>query len=334
MATNIYFLWSSGYSIPAYLTDVTSTYTGKYLKCSSSSFGSTGGTDTHTHTTNTMTIGNNSSGKSVNASDGFATIRLHSHNNGTISGLTSNNDASYYTLGLVRMDLSTWDSYYKVLPPGVVTPTLVSLNRTGYSRMSSLDNKCVKIGTPGSSGGNTNHIHNTSFTTTSCNVSDTIDYGSVAGASEYLSHNHTFSANSSSGVHSLARVSTRLYQVTQILNETPSGVIAFVDGTPSSNWDIVTAWNDYYLESLDQDSATSGSNTHSHTVSNNTSVHTTSSKNFYSGSLNACAYSHFHSVSFNLVSVNHEPQYVTLIPVKLNTTLIAERPHTICVVGS
>ena len=325
--TNIYFLYRGASPPSPY--QVKATWDGKYIRFGS--HGTTGGSSTHTHTgSNKQCSSAPSSSNYIRAAGSFEAMKSHTHSiSESIS--SQNNDPSYYTLSLIYMDLAEWELSERRIPKDAVILSEASLAAwTEVARLSVADGKLIKLGTPGSVGGNVNHSHVVSGSLSSGGnyfryVNQ--DFCDV-GEHWYASHTHTLNFSSSSKTIFPARMQTRLYYALATTLKAQSGIIAFVDAPPSANWAIVS-WDNNFLESADVNAVQTGSNTHDHLAASGNS---SSYGNAFctQGMDNDGPYqsSHQHQVTLDLQSASNQPLYVNLYPVKLLNTLVHEVTYT------
>lgn len=336
--TYYYFLFDGTGGTPTGYTAITA-YDGKYLRFSNSyaGFGSTGGSATHTHTTSSASVGTcGTYSDKQQSGSGAAIQQAHSHSAPTsYGGLSANNAPSYYTLQLIRIDMTTWENSYKKFPIGSIL--LASSTLSGFtelSRFTSADGKLIKLGTAGSTGGSATHTHTLTGTlqnnTSTYNSNTSSDYPAYPTLAD--SHNHTVSITTPSVDIMPIRIQTRMYKVLSKAYRAAAGCIAFADGNPSANWELVD-WNGYFLQSVDSDVVTTGSSTHAHSsLSGTSSGHnpgTVAAKD--ANAINTANRPHYHSFSINMDSIAHTPEYVDLVPIRLKNTLLAQKPRSICV---
>jgi len=331
--TNLYVLGNAG-SAPSGWTKIT-TYDGYYLRFGNSyaGHGTTGGSATHTHGSSGVTIGNCSGSSFYFNLTGTNMMKVHSGTLNITSGTSGSNTPPYYELELYRINLTTWETSHKYFPVGSILLSDSVLSGSEMSRFSSPDGRLLKFGSPGLTGGTAGHTHavagNVSCTSLNLSVGS-YDDGDVSNPTD---HTHAWSTTSNSQDVTPLRLQTRFYRVNQLVNRALTGAICFVDDTPSANWDLMSGWNGYFAESLDG-YTTTGSNAHEHNGLSTTSANYTASVLRYRSGTTSRTFAnrpHNHTVAFNLASADHTPQYVTLIPVKLNTTLYRPMGRSICV---
>lgn len=257
---------------------------------------------------------------------------MHTHSHvipATYSGY-SNNDPAYYTLSLWRIDLATWESDWRCFPAGAVVLSTTAISCTGMSRFTTIDDTLIVLGTPGSSGGRTTHTDHTISVTLSTKSAGISGYQTGGGGSwtyaKPESHGHTATISSVPSNSILpARVKTRAYLITSETDRAMQNVVCFFDATPTSKWTLLSSWNARFFQCSDSDPTLDGADTHSHTSGSTTSSSYTAGKYTYHKpyeTANNCAIIHSHPVAVGLESASHVPEYVSLCPYYLNTTLL------------
>lgn len=326
--TNIYFLWKGGTPPSPY-----SKWTGgdgNYVRFTNNVnlWGQTGGSASHTHNSSGATCGNSTTcGYYWSGGSGGTYMKVHTHTL-SFSITASNNDPSYYQYEVIYCDLNTWETLERSLPAGTVVISDTALSWPALTRETGLDNRLVKLGTAGLTGGRDNHNHPVSVTLTSTNPSQAgVPYSSYSSVSS-ASHSHTGSLTTPDKTIKPARIQTRLYSIPTATDRVEAGIIAFVDGVPSANWAPLD-WNDSFLESVNQNAAATGVNSHDHlNLSLTSSTYSRGTTGTGGDSTSTACNNHYHNVSFSLDSQSFLPPYVYLYPVKLNTTLYHINTYT------
>lgn len=296
-------------------------YNGRYVRFTSSiaQHGVLGGADQHQHLSVATTSGNCGAVGASGSYSGFMSV--HNHSIGSTYSGYSNNDPVYYTLSLWRIDLDVWESTHRTLPVDAVLPVTTTISCFGMTRFASADGKLIKLDTPGNTGGRLTHTDHTLTVT----LADRTPSTSNSGGGGYsvainATHGHSATFNSFPSNTVMPRcLATRLYQVVSETDHAPAGIVAFFDGTPSSNW-TSTGWDAACLMSDDSDPAYDGSDSHPHSSASTTSSVYTNSQNCGSGTYRPAG-SHNHPVDVALQSTDHVPEYVSLCPYYLNTTM-------------
>lgn len=316
-------------------------YDGEYLRCTATAVQAktTGGNSTHTHAIINFSVGNCGSQNHDCDVEGICENCGTVHNNhslGSNSVSSVANDPPYFTFELIYMDLATWEASERRFPEGAILLSDIIQSWGSLSRHSDSDGKLWKIGTAGTSGGTSTRAHTISIALGSGGngINAGVYYDpewptEVRTAADAI-HSHP-SADSTSGNHSTLpkRVQLRFYRVTELTDRALAGVICFADGTPSAYWNIVD-YADCFLQGADSNAAITGSSTHGENGLSKTSgsfggLHECWSRGFQ---VAGQAHPHNHPMYFDLQSANHEPPYVNLVPVKLNTTLYHAVPRS------
>lgn len=248
----------------------------------------------------------------------------HTHTTSVSIG-SANNDPPYYTLSLIRIDASVWLSSVRSLPPNAVVASDRAISWNELSRFTPADNRLVKLGSPGSTGGSSTHNHSFSGTLAaykSCNTPygntdepETVDYA------DCMSHSHTISGSLSSADLTPSYVRTRLYQVTTQTIKVPARVVCFFDGTPPAPFSVITGWDNRILSSGDVNPTTGGADSHNHgsvgVYSTYYDLYTYDSYVYCGNEPWSSVPNHRHYVSFSVSSSDHTPPYVYLVPAYL-----------------
>ena len=320
-------------SPPSGWTAVT-TYNGRYVRftTSTSQHGDRGGAFTHQHLSAATTSGDSSSvGGDLG---GYSVLAVHNHSIPSVYSSYSNNDPSYYTYALWRIDLATWEASIRCFPADAVVLAKAPISCTGMSRFSNGDGRLVKLGSPGSTGGRNDHTDH-SYTVTLESKLATV--GRVMGGFEVKNasmeiegrdHSHTATIDSvPSNTVLPKRVSMRFYHVTSETDRAPKDVVCFFDGTPTSNWTSL-GYGDVFPICEDDSLTVSGSDEHGHAGDSATSSPYSGEGYCQSGTYSYAPSTHTHQVAVSLDSADHVPRYVSLCPYYLNTTLYAVVTHT------
>jgi len=330
--TNIYF-FSRAANTPTGYTRATRS--GKYVRLASNTALHLAdiGSLTHLHGLADWACNN---GSQAGAADWTTGTALENHPHGAPSSPTitaNNNNPPYYGLDLVYMDLAIWEAHERRLLTGLVVPSYNALAEDArFARFSLADGYYIAINTPGATGGTT--------TPQNHNVSGTVaNGGSNSGGRDpsggsncdgWTSHNHTINLNSDSKYVEPANLVTRLYEAISDVLKVQAGIVAFVDGTPTSNWEILTGWANANLKAGNSNPTLSGSDTHTQSISGNTSNSTIGGYTGTTGGTWSAA-NHYHGVSAILAAAYHIPLSSYLIPVRLKYDLWRVRPAGRCV---
>ena len=301
------------------------TWDGRYLRCASSvgQHGSVGGAIQHRHLTKATTSGSCSG---LKPHWGYGATFVHSHSIPAVYTGYSNNDPLYRTLSLWRIDYSVWESTWRSFPKNAIVLSYSSISAAGLGRWSAGDGRLVLLGTPGSNGGRSTHTDHTLTATLSPGGAGGQGGDPAGGGASNETHSHTFSATEvPSNSLMPARVMTRFYVATDTTDRAPAGVVCFFDSAPSANWALVSEWAGRFPMSFDSDPVTEGLDSHGHSaVSGSSSNHRTNNgaQTYFAGSATMANRTHNHTVSIEADQADHLPEYVSLCPYYLNTTLL------------
>ena len=327
--TNIYVFWKSAGDPPSPWTRLTRQ--GKYVRFTDSVANhlSQVGAATHNHG-NTMSSYNCGSGNELSYGADYSTAMPgHSHTNPSWTISSNNNDPPYYGLDIIYMDFATWEADECRFPEGAVILSSQALSESEYlARFTAADGKFILNTTPGATGGNTNtQRHSCQGTTGSYGSGTYWVGGGWDECAESQAHTHTVSLYSDYKYQGPRQLVTRLYEaLAQTLNA-QAGTVVFCDGTPSSNWEIQTGWKDANLMPGNSDPTLSGSDTHTQTISGNSSSVTLADNSASGAPYNVIVqHTHSHAISATLSAASHVPPSVLLVPIKLKVTLAPPEP--------
>jgi len=327
--TNLYIFWKKVEDPPSPWTRLTRT--NKYIRFNNntSNHWTDVGSTTHTHTSvSGFSCDNGSQGYIT--TDMFGTWRMGIHNHAEPSSWTistNNNNPLGYGLDIIYTEITYWETNIKYFPEGSVLMSNGSLVDAELSRFTSADGKYIVHGEPGTSfGTDTAQGHTISGTTGS---SGTDGWKSDSNSILYAvpaTHTHTISVASQTKYVEPANLVTRLYYTLCQTSKAVSGTVAFVNGTPSANWEVLTTWSGGNLKPGNSDPTLSGSDTHTQTFSGNTSSYNnTGYGRGVAGEDAICnLVIHSHAISGTLGSATHIPASKYIIAARLLNTLYAD----------
>lgn len=350
---NVYALWISTGSPSGNWSVMDSTPDGKYFRQKSTAF-STGGASTHSlSTTGTNTIGDYTSsdyGKNdmAEALGVKSALSTHNHSLSSVTAGAADNAPSYYTFRLIKCEIGTFFASERKLPRYSVMASTTTLSATGLSRHTAADGRLVKISysTVGGTGGGSTHRHALSGTTSdaSLNVVYVDSFSTpydICRAGDGT-HNHPLTSKYTEYADSKpARIVTRLYEVTTTNTSViPTNAVLWVDGSITGYTDqleLLTAWNSKFLESGNQDAASSGADTHNHgsaATGNLTTCNRSAVSRANQLGHNETTYviktthTHTFSVGLSTTNIDHKPLYWSLIPVRVKADINATQTKT------
>lgn len=302
------------------------TYDGRYVRFTSStgSHGVTGGASQHNHPS-AATESGPSNNTSYGGSPGTYCMKSHTHTIASATSGSSNNDPLYYSYALWRIDLGIWDANYRNFPAEATVLAKSTISCLGMDRFSSGDGRLIKLGSPGTSGGRSVHTdHSISVTLASMTPDGGGDEYSASIGAPRTTHGHTATLPSVASNSIIpAYIQLRLYRVTSETDRAPQNIICFFDGTPNSNWTQLGLGDSMFPMGSDSDPTTGGADSHGHsgTECTSTDYKTSSAVRAHYTYVYNSLQTHHHSVTITLNSASHVPQYVSLCPYYLNTTL-------------
>lgn len=183
------------------------------------------------------------------------------------------------------------------------------------------NNFILASSTYNSTGGATTHTH----TSVSVNVNNTtsgVIVENVSGTTIAANtHNHTASITLGSASNLPSYRELRVIRFNVAAGEPtspeiiPAGAIAIFDTTVPTGWTRYSAQDGYYIRGGDSPGTTSGSNTHTHTITSGTLNASTGAIGRRGGSPSAAAINtgHTHSVTGSSASASNEPEYIEVI---------------------
>jgi hypothetical protein len=254
---------------------------------------------------------------------------MHDHTNPSSYSISSaNNDPAYYGLDLIYMDFATWKAYHRKFPDGaVVLSSQALVTSSNLARFADADGKYIMNTTPAATGGSTG-TRNHTVTASTGRGSTGVGSSNGSTLSSVIDHGHTISLSSSGNTNEPRTLTTRLYEILNTYVAASAGMVAFCDGTPDADWEILSAWKDANLKSGDSAPTLSGSDAHSETISGNTSGADDGwDTRATGGDETGVRVSHVHPVTGTLKSVSHIPSSCLLMPMKLLVNYSTARPR-------
>lgn len=308
--------------------EAVATYDGRYVRFTSDSgqHGALGGANQHRHVVQ--------AGNSLTSSwcqRGYlqepAGMVAHSHPFASVNTSYSDNDPLYRTYRLWRIDLNVWEGQHRNFPVGAVLLASNTISAPNFTRESACDGRLIKLGPPGVEGGRSTHDdHSGSLTLATLTPGATGTSGAggsgitVAPRTNH-GHNVAWAALPENTI--LPRCLTVLmYRVMAGTDFAPANVVCFFDGVPSANWKPL-GWDAAFPMGDGNGGSANGEDSHGHVDTNKTSstFNTTSSAYSWGYDSYPTVNYHAHSVPIAVDTVDHLPEYVSLCPYYLNTTL-------------
>ena len=322
--TNIYVFWKNAADPPAPWTRLTRTNNYIRLTSSTANHMSQTGASTHTGTFSGWSCSGGSPTTlsyqgdfGENPADGMPP---HSHTEPSWSISSNNNNPPYYGLDIIYMDLATWEVYERKFPVGTILVSNNTLTESSQlARFASADGYYIVHASPGTIGGSSSaQNHRCQGTTGSTNPGATTGWNAGgAGSYKNIVHSHTIDLYTDSKYPEPRNLVTRLYEALQTFPANQTGIVAFVDGTPTNHWTILTGWADSNLKAGNSNPSLTGSDTHTQSISGSTSSFS-HNDSLGGGSYGSAVISspHSHAVSATLTA-NHVPLSRYLVPVQL-----------------
>lgn len=290
------------------------------------------GSTTHTHTTDEY---NFSVGNSVHTGqtqthggsswDNIQGVHTHSFNimdSGISISNSNNNNPIGFGLDVIYVDMTTWETSLLSFPQGSIIMSNGVLVDASLERYSKADGKFIVHTTPETTVGTTtpqSHTVVCTGTEQSNGVSDFIaSMKTQSTGDRALNHSHTFSIESEAKYVEPKTLVTRLYHAVQNTSKAVAGTVVFIDDTPSGNWERISSWDGYNLKAGNSDPTTSGSDTHTHTVSGNSSSY--DGPNAFSTEYvldRTCYNAHYHPITGTTGAGTHIPASKKIVPAKL-----------------
>lgn len=308
------------------------TRTNKYLRFSANTADhwTQTGSSTHTHTASGITVGNSVHSGSTGACTGpYLDDIMGVHSDHSITEYSvansNNNNPIGWGLDIIYVDITTWETSIRSFPEGAIVMSNGTLSEASLERYTVADGKYIVHTTPetvvGTStpqshtvNGTTSSVYGPGYITASMSRLDVGD--------RTLQHNHTFSIVSQSLYTEPRHLVTRLYHAMQNTSKAIAGTVVFVDGAVGANWRILSAWEGGNLKSDNVNPTITGSDTHTHTFSGNSSTYDGPDAFSNQYLLNRTVYdSHYHPISGTLDAANHVPPSKYIVPAELITTL-------------
>ncbi len=327
--TNLYVFWRKTSDPPSPWTRLTRT--NNYLRFNSSTanhWSQTGAT-THTHPSASVIVGSSVHSGEEGSHDGSPSDSvMGSHSDHPVTGYSiansNNNNPIGWGLDIIYIDITTWENSIRSFPEGAIIMSNGTLVDASLERYSSADGKYIVHTTPETTVGTT--------TPQSHTVSGSL--GAVQGVvfinahftqwrgDRALHHEHTFSFASEAKYVEPRNLVTRLYHALQNTSRAVAGSVVFVDGSVGANWEILTSWAGWNLKAGNSDPTVSGSDTHVHSLSGNSSTYDgpnafTNLAPIHFPIWNA----HYHPISGTLASASHVPLSRYIVPARLLNTL-------------
>jgi hypothetical protein len=326
MTVNIYFLYCTANAVPDGWTEIAATYHNRLIKLTGSSWKTTAGTDTHTHTVTTnptWTNGGTSNSLGVGTSYNVAyTNHTHTHTSMTIDAGTDTNLPLYKNYRMIYRDVTTFNGQvpaYAGCIRGALPTSGIDYDHWAWDN--NTDSYIRIAATYGGTGGANSHVHP---------VTSVIANALIGGASKgagagvfvkgTTNHSHDMTGKETdSTAHTYQWWGGGVMKVSQVTNALPATSYCWFDGTVPAGWTAInSSYNGYFCRnrgSAARTVTTGGDDaTHNHTFSATTGSATGTSQTAETGANAGLLFSHVHTQAI-------AGTYVANLPVPSNFTL-------------
>jgi hypothetical protein len=317
------------------------TRTNQYLRFNANSgnhWGQTGAT-THTHPSASIIVGNSVHGGEMGTRQTPTNDSIMGTHNHPVAGYSiensNNNNPLGWGLDIIYMDLATWESSVRSFPEGSIIMSYGVLVDASLERYSAADGRYIVHTTPETTVGTTapqSHTVSGSLSEVQGVVFSDGWFTQTVG-DRALHHGHTFSIASEAKYVEPRNLVTRLYHALQNTSRAVAGSVVFVDGSVGANWEILTGWAGGNLKAGNSDPTLSGSDTHEHSLSGNSSTYNgpNAFSNLYYDRF--CWDYHYHPITGTLASASHVPSSRLIVPARLLKNLSKQRTSAPQIIG-
>jgi Domain of unknown function (DUF2341) len=313
---NMIVFWDNATSIPAgwsCLSCGSGTFFQRFA-IGSSTYNTTGGATTHTHTANGSVLA--ASAGATESGSGTTAPTGHTHSYTPTIGSASNLPL-YRQLRVIQYTAAAGE------PPSLPTGAIGIFDAavpTGWTRYSAQDGYYIRgENTPGTTGGSNTHTHTITGTTGAANGTAQRTRGGGAATGALDTHTHTVSGNSLSASNQPPFIEVILGKL-NATSTAPNGLITMWTDEVDGGWlDVSSAsgdpFNQRFLKASTTYGTTGGSftNTHSDTSVTSSGASANSGTNQPAGTL-AGSGPHTHTVNVTGFSTsNHLPPFLTVV---------------------
>ncbi|MCA9332675.1 hypothetical protein KDA00_02265 [Candidatus Saccharibacteria bacterium] len=286
----------------------------------SDTYGTTGGSTTHTHTAS-ATIDATSDpmpSRSNNPTRNELVNNTHTHTT-TPTIASASNLPTYRQLKVIRYDTSGTPG---TIPTGAIALFDASVP-SGWTQYSAQDGYYVRAeGTVGTTGGSNTHTHGISGTTDiGSGVARAPNTAGTQGPVATQDHTHTISGSSPSANNEPPYIETILGKADSDTGP-PTSILTMWDGTPPVSWTIQSSsGGPFYQRVFKPNSSygtTGGSGTHNHSDTIIVTSGPSATINSRTGLTNASSDTHTHNATIsNFSTDNNTPPYIDVVIAKL-----------------
>jgi hypothetical protein len=340
--THMYLLWDRSAAALDPNWEFVTTYDGKFIRGDSiANFGcpaaqSPCGNSTHQPTISSTSRSLGTTNVQTGIIDTNVASSTHTHNISgapTVNSAAVDNSPAYREYRLIRYKGDLTSGIPATIPKWAVAMfDETGLPAVGWTRISAGDDRFIKIGTNGVTGGSNTHTHTVNWSGVSLGASSGTAVRQSIGAdvtNATAGHTHaignvdttTSDTCSTAGTTCLPKhVSTVLAEADNDTINIPPGLIAFFDGAPGTGWanrsESGDIYNDQFFKGATVFNGTSlGSSTHDHSgatkVSNGPGAGQTSANLSVAGDV--AGGTHTHTLTPDFSVTNHVPPYTNFV---------------------
>lgn len=337
--TNLYVFWRKVADPPSPWTRLTRT--NQYLRFNGTPgnhWTQTGAT-THTHPSASINVGNSvhsGENESHDESPNDSVMGTHIHPVAEYSIENSNNNnPPGWGLDIIYMDLITWESSVRSFPEGSIIMSNGVLVDASLERYSAADGRYIVHTTPETTmGTSTPQSHTVSGSLVAAGGGSDVALTSNWDGDAACGHEHTFSFASEAKYVEPRNLVTRLYHALQNTSRAVAGSVVFVDGSVGANWEILTGWAGGNLKAGNSDPTLSGSDTHEHSLSGNSSIYDGPNRFVTISPYLVSVWDyHYHPIAGSLAAASHVPSSRLIVPARLVKNLSKQRTSAPQIIG-
>jgi len=247
---------------------------------------------------------------------------------GTVSSCSTsanNNNPIGFGLDIIYMDMDTWESSVCSFPEGGIVMSDGMETDASFSSYDAPNGKFIVHTTPETTVGTTTpQQHTITITTKSGSAGGTpeLDISGLDTDGAVRGHSHTLSTKSNSIYVEPRALVVKLYLATQEASKAIKNTVVFVDGSVSSNWQILTSWAGGNLKAGSSTTGLSGTDTHTHSEFVEATPYWEGGADApIDESTSAVHSQHYHTVRGTLSAANHVPSSRLIVAAKLLNTL-------------
>lgn len=315
---NMILFWADGASIPTDWTCLScgsGTFYQRFVM-GSSTYNTTGGAATHTHTAAGSVLA--TTNNTTETGSGTAAPASHTHTYTPTIG-TASNLPSYSELRVIQYTAAAGEP--TTIPAGAIGIFDVASSSlpTNWNRYATPDGRYIYgENTPGTTGGSNTHTHTITGTTGGASGAGSRTRGGTANGSS-LTHTHTVSGSSGSVSNEPPYITVLLGQLSTA-GAPPNGLIAMWTEEVDNGWLDISSnpgdpFSGRFIKASTTYGVTGGGSTHSHAdVTGLTSSGPSATANAFTGGTSGSSNAHTHQVDVTSFSTDsHLPPYLTAV---------------------